>query len=105
MVDGPTQRLGRSTPRDQIDSGDYPYLVRGYPFNHVGSVGYCLGTGPNLPYIYMKGCDRLRTPKHIPIEPINYFIIISALGVDVCRVVLVVAFHIPTSTHIRLYVV
>jgi hypothetical protein len=22
-------------PRDQINSGDYPYLVRGYPSNHV----------------------------------------------------------------------
>jgi hypothetical protein len=41
-------------PYDQIDSSDYSYLVRGYPSNHVGSVGYRLGTGPN-PYIYMKG--------------------------------------------------
>jgi hypothetical protein len=30
-------------PHDQIDSGDYPYLVRGYLSNHVGYVSYRLG--------------------------------------------------------------
>jgi hypothetical protein len=71
-----------SCPHDQIDSGYYPYLVCGYPSNHVGSIGYRLGTGPNLPYLYMKGYGRLRTPEHIPIEPITFFII-PVLGVDV----------------------
>jgi hypothetical protein len=41
VADGPR-------PRDQINSGDYPYLVRGYPSNHVGVVGYLLGTGSDL---------------------------------------------------------
>jgi hypothetical protein len=38
--------LARSS--DQIDSSDYPYLVCGYLPNHVGSVGYHLGTGSDL---------------------------------------------------------
>jgi hypothetical protein len=62
-------------PRNQINSGDYPYLMCGYPSNHVRFVSYHLGMGPDLPYIYMKGYDRLRTPEHIPIEPITLFII------------------------------
>jgi hypothetical protein len=37
----------------QIDSDDYPYLVRSYLSNHVGSVDYHLETGPDLSYIYM----------------------------------------------------
>jgi hypothetical protein len=49
------------------------------------SVGYRLGMGPD-PYIY-EGYARLRTPEHIPSEPIYYFIYrsftIPALGVDV----------------------
>jgi hypothetical protein len=28
---------------------DYPYLVRGYPSNHMGFVGYRLGTSLDLP--------------------------------------------------------
>jgi hypothetical protein len=43
------ERSSSRAPRDQIDSGDYPYLVRGYPSNHVRSVGYCLGTTLDLP--------------------------------------------------------
>jgi hypothetical protein len=35
-------------PRDQINLGDYPYLMCGYPSNHVGFVSYHLGTGPPL---------------------------------------------------------
>jgi hypothetical protein len=30
-------------PRNLINSGDYPYLVCGYPSNNVGVVGYLLG--------------------------------------------------------------
>jgi hypothetical protein len=56
--------------------------MRGYPSNHVGFVSYLLGTGLDLPYIYMKGYGRLRTIEHIPIESITFFII-PALGVDV----------------------
>jgi hypothetical protein len=40
--------------RDQINSGDYPYLMRDYPSNHVRFVSYCLGTGSDLLlYIYI----------------------------------------------------
>jgi hypothetical protein len=81
VVEGSVLGLGQSAPHDQIDSDDYLYLMRGYPSNHMGSVSYRLGTGPDLPYIYMKGYDRLRTTEHIPIKPI-YFAI-RALGVDV----------------------
>jgi hypothetical protein len=48
----------------------------------VGVVGYLLGTGPDLVPINIKGYGRLRTPEHIPIEPI-YFFTFPALGVDV----------------------
>jgi hypothetical protein len=34
-------------PHDQINSGDYPYLMCGYPSNHVGFVSYRLH--PDLP--------------------------------------------------------
>jgi hypothetical protein len=34
---------------DQINLGDYPYLVRGYPSNHVGFVSYRLEMGPGFP--------------------------------------------------------
>jgi hypothetical protein len=53
-------------PRDQINLGDYPYLVRGYPSNHVEVVGYLLGTGPNLlPYKY-KGVRPIENPRTHP---------------------------------------
>jgi hypothetical protein len=82
VVDSPAWPR-RSAPHDQINSSDYPYLVRGYLSNHVGFVSYCLETSPDLPiYIYMKGSGRLRNPEHIPIEPIT-FLIIPVLGVDV----------------------
>jgi hypothetical protein len=46
-------------------------------------VGYLLGKGPDLlPYKYIKGYGRLRTPEHIPIESITLFTF-PALGVDV----------------------
>jgi hypothetical protein len=62
--------------------GDYPYLVCGYPSNHVGVVGYLLGTGPDLlPYKY-KGVRPIEKPEHIPIEPITLFTF-PILGVDV----------------------
>jgi hypothetical protein len=49
--------------RGQINSGDYPYLVRGYPSNNVGVVGYLLGTGPYLlPYKY-KGVRPIQNPR------------------------------------------
>jgi hypothetical protein len=32
-----------------VDSGDYPYLGRGYPSNNVVSVSYRLGTYIDLP--------------------------------------------------------
>jgi hypothetical protein len=74
--------LDHPRPCDQIDSDDYPYLVRGYPSNHVGFVGYRLEISPYLPPIHMKGYGRLRTPIRIPIEHI-YFIYLSSIGVDV----------------------
>jgi hypothetical protein len=50
-------------PRDQINSVDYPYLVRGYPSNHVSVVGYLLETGPDLlPYKY-KGVRPIKNPR------------------------------------------
>jgi hypothetical protein len=89
-------------PRDWINSDDFPYLVRGYPSNHVGVVGYLLGIGPDLlPYKY-KGVQPIENPEHIPIEHI-YFIYFSCPR-SRCSVVLVVAFHISTPTPIRLYV-
>jgi hypothetical protein len=45
-------------------------------------VGYLLGKGADLPPINIKGYGRLRTPEHIPIEPITLFTF-HALGVDV----------------------
>jgi hypothetical protein len=81
VADGPTLGPRRSTPRDQINTGDYPYFMCGYSSNHVGFVSYRLGTGPDIP-LYMKGYNWLRTPEHIPIKPIIFFIIPS-LGVDV----------------------
>jgi hypothetical protein len=65
--------LDRPRPCDQIDSDDYPYLMCGYPSNHVGFIGYRLEISPDLPPIHMKGYGQLRTPEHIPIEHI-YFI-------------------------------
>jgi hypothetical protein len=38
VADGSALGSGRYVPRDQINSGDYTYLVRGYPSNHVGFV-------------------------------------------------------------------
>jgi hypothetical protein len=45
VADGPT--LGPDSPcaHDLINSSDYTYLVRGYPSNNVGVVGYLLGIG------------------------------------------------------------
>jgi hypothetical protein len=51
-------------PRDQINFGDYPYLMRGYPSNHVEFVNYRLGTGPDLPYIYEGGRPIENPRKH-----------------------------------------
>jgi hypothetical protein len=45
-------------------------------------VGYLLGKGPNLLPINIKGYGRLKTPGHIPIEPITLFTF-PVLGVDV----------------------
>jgi hypothetical protein len=81
VVDGLALGAGRSVPCDQINSSDYPYLVCGYPSNHVGFIWYRLGTGPDLPYIY-EGVRPIENPEHIPIEPITFFIIPS-LRVDV----------------------
>jgi hypothetical protein len=49
---------------DDSHSDDHPYLVCGYPSNHVGSVGYRLGTCPYLiPYKYkgVRPIENLRT--------------------------------------------
>jgi hypothetical protein len=51
-----------NTKSGKIESGDCPYLVHGYPSNHVGSVGYRLGTGPYLPYIY-EGVQPIENPR------------------------------------------
>jgi hypothetical protein len=53
VVDGPVLGPVRSTPHNQINSGDYPYLVRGYPSNRVEFVSYRIGTGPDSPYLYL----------------------------------------------------
>jgi hypothetical protein len=77
--------------------------VRGYASNHVGVVGYLLGTGLDLlPYKY-KGVWPIENPEHIPIESI-YFIYLFYHR-SRCSVVLVVAFRISTSTPIRLYII
>jgi hypothetical protein len=50
-------------PHDQINLGDYPYLVHDYLSNHVGCVGYRLGIGPDLlPYKY-KGVRPVDNPQ------------------------------------------
>jgi hypothetical protein len=41
-----------------------------YPSKLAGVVGECLGTGPDLALIYLKGYDRL---KHPSIKPVNPF--------------------------------
>jgi hypothetical protein len=41
---------------------DGPYLVRGYLSNHVGFVGYRLGMGSDLPYIY-EGVCPIENPR------------------------------------------
>jgi hypothetical protein len=51
------------SPRDQNNSDDYPYLVRGYPSNHVGSIGYRLGTGPDLLPYKCKGVRPIENPR------------------------------------------
>jgi hypothetical protein len=45
----------RSVPCNQVNLGDYPYLVRGYPSNHVGSVSYRLEMGPDFPLYIWRG--------------------------------------------------
>jgi hypothetical protein len=62
--------LEQFVPHGQIGSGGYPYLVHGYPPNHVGFIGYRLGMGLDLPYIY-NGVWPIENPKYIPIEPIT----------------------------------
>jgi hypothetical protein len=85
--------LNSTRARDEINSGDYPYLMCGYLYNHVGSAGYRLETGLDLlPYKY-KGYGRLRTPEHIPIEFI-YFIYLYCPR-SICNITLVVTFAYP----------
>jgi hypothetical protein len=59
---GPWTRTVHS-PRDQINSDDYPYLVSGYLSNHVRSVDYHLGTCLDLlPYKY-KWVRPIENPR------------------------------------------
>jgi hypothetical protein len=58
-------RIAR-TVHNQINSGEKIIVsMRAYPSNHVGSIGKHLGTGPHIPYIYIKGYCRLRGPQSI----------------------------------------
>jgi hypothetical protein len=50
---------------DQIDTVNYPYLVRDYPSNHMKFVSYRLKMGTDLPYIYEE-YDRLRKEEGNP---------------------------------------
>jgi hypothetical protein len=52
VADGLALGPGRSVPRDQINSNDYSYLMRGYSSNHVRFVSYRLGMGLDFPYMY-----------------------------------------------------
>jgi hypothetical protein len=53
-----------------------------YPSNHVGVVGYRLGTGPDLlPYKY-KGVRPIENPRTHS-NRIDYFLYHFCLGVDV----------------------
>jgi hypothetical protein len=61
VTDGLDLGPGQSLPRDQIVLGDYPYLMCGYPSNHVGYVGYRLRMGLDLPYIY-EGVRLIENP-------------------------------------------
>jgi hypothetical protein len=64
VADGPALGPGQSVcPAIRFNSGDYHYLVCGYPSNHMGVVGYLLGTGPDLlPYKY-KGVRPIENPR------------------------------------------
>jgi hypothetical protein len=64
VADDPTLGPGQSATRDQINSGDYTYLIRSYPSNHVGVVGYLLGICSDLMLYKYKGVrpiENLRT--------------------------------------------
>jgi hypothetical protein len=81
VADSSTLGSRRCAPRDQINSDDHLYLVRGYPSNYVGIVSYRLGTGADLPYIYEE-VRSIENLKYNSIEPITFFII-PVLGLDV----------------------
>jgi hypothetical protein len=55
--------------RDQINSDESTYPMRGYPNYLWESVGSRLETGRDLRFKY-KGYEGLRTLEHNPIEPI-----------------------------------
>jgi hypothetical protein len=77
--------------------------VHDYLSNHVGSVGYLIGTGPGLlPYKY-KGIRLIENPEHIPIEYIYFIYLLCPM--IICSMSLVVAFHISIFTPVRFYVV
>jgi hypothetical protein len=57
----------------------------GYPSNHVGSVGYHLGTGPDLPLYIYEGVQLIENPRTHSNQTnyvLYYFFIIPALRVD-----------------------
>jgi hypothetical protein len=85
-----------------VNSGDYPYLVCGYPSNNMGVISYFLGIGPDLlPYKYKWVRPIKNSQTHS--NRTNYFICLSCPR-SRCSVVLVVAFRISTSTPGRPYV-
>jgi hypothetical protein len=94
------QKCGRS--RDQRNSDDYSYLVRGNPSNHVEFISYRLGTGPDLPYIY-EGVRSIENPRTHS-NRTNYFLYHSC-SKSRCSVFLVIAFRISIFTSIQLYFV
>jgi hypothetical protein len=92
------QSVERPCPHDQINSSDYPYLVCGYPSNHVEFVGYHLGMGLDLPHISYDQLGNIFQSNQSTLS--TFFCHRSR-----CNVALVVPFHISTSTPIQLYVV
>jgi hypothetical protein len=77
----PALRSGWSAPRDQIDSDDYPYLVCGYPSNHVKSVSYDLGMCPDITIYKWRGTTDWEPPNTFQSNQSTLFTF-SVLAVD-----------------------
>jgi hypothetical protein len=79
-------------PKVRLTRAIILYLVRGYPYNHVEFISYCLGTGSDPPiYEWVRPIEKPRTHSN----QINYFLYYS-YPKSRCSVVLVISFYIST---------